>query len=231
MCKLSENTNTYHQYGGKNQNEENMTNLVIGQCEQVEANLPKSQFGGVFQAIGDTSDNKSVGHGNDFHSMVYTQSDVHPTWTPKSACQKESSPIPHSTSSQSNPKAEHHWSDDGTCTLDQNVNDQSITECAMPDSPAADLSSAASILHDAENHNSNNICGGIGSGSDGNATSAVVGNNNFESSTDNNHFDGLRGTKSGVPSQREAALTKFRLKRKDRCYDKKVMLQPCYYCF
>jgi pseudo-response regulator 5 len=39
---------------------------------------------------------------------------------------------------------------------------------------------------------------------------------------DNFNRDGFRGIDSLRSSQREAALTKFRLKRKDRCYEKKV---------
>lgn len=231
--KLSENTNTSHQYGGKNQNQEKITTLVIGQSGQVEAKLLNSQLG-FFPTTGVTSDNKSMGHGDDFHSMFYTQSSVHPTWTPKSVCQKESSPFPTSISSQSNPKSHnsehHHWSDDATYTSDQNANDQSNIDCAMHDSPATGQSSDTNFYRDAANHSSSGVCGGIGSGSDGNATSAVVRKNNLESFMDNDHYsyDVLRGTDSHRTSQREAALTKFRLKRKDRCYEKKV-LKPCYY--
>lgn len=37
--------------------------------------------------------------------------------------------------------------------------------------------------------------------------------------------DGFNGISARHSSQRDAALTKFRLKRKDRCYDKKVRYQ------
>jgi hypothetical protein len=81
-----------------------------------------------------------------------------------------------------------------------------------------------------ENCNTSGVCEeGIGSGSDGNAPSAVVGKNNVENSMNNDHYDGLRGTNSHRTSQREAALTKFRLKRKDRCYDKKVLQPQCHH--
>lgn len=186
------------------------------QSGQVDAKLPNSLLE-FFPATGSTFDNKSIGHGNVFHSMFYIES-------PKSVCQKESSSFPTSISSQSNPKNQNsERSDDATySTCDQNVNDQSTVDCAMHNSPASGQSSGTSFYHDAVNHNASGVCEGTGSGSDGNAPS-VVGNNNFESSMNNDHYDGLRGTNSHRTSQREAALTKFRLKRKDRCYEKKVL--------
>ncbi|KAI5421951.1 hypothetical protein KIW84_045414 [Lathyrus oleraceus] len=57
---------------------------------------------------------------------------------------------------------------------------------------------------------------------DGNTPQSVLGKNHLESSISNNHYDEPRGANSYHTSQREATLLKFRLKRKDRCYDKKV---------
>lgn len=209
--KLSENTNTSHEFG--------VTTLVLGQSGQVEPKLPNSQLG-FFFAGGVTSDHKSTGHGI-VSPMFYTQSSVHPILTPKQVYQKESSPFPPSTSSHSDPESRnlecHHRSDDSTYTSDHNVNDQSKLDCSRHDSPI-DCSGAY---------------GSTGSGSDGNDTSAaVVAKNNPESCIDSCHhsYDGFRGTDSHHTSQREEALTKFRLKRKNRCYEKKV-LQPCYSCY
>lgn len=214
--KSSENVNTTHQYDGKKQKQENITYLVIGQSGQVDTKC-QLEF---FPATGATSDNKSMEHDNVLHSMFNAQSGMHPTWTPKSVFQKESSPFPTSISSHSNPKSQnsepHHWSDDATYTCDQSNND-----CAMHDSPS-NGQSCTSFYHDSESHNASGVCEGLGSVSDGNAPSAIVGKNNLESSMNNDHHDGLRDTSSHRTSQREAALTKFRLKRKDRCYDKKV---------
>lgn len=58
---------------------------------------------------------------------------------------------------------------------------------------------------------------------DGDATPAAssVRRSVSESVNDN----GLGGKDSNCCNQREAALLKFRLKRKDRCYDKKVRYQ------
>ncbi|XP_027352936.1 two-component response regulator-like APRR3 isoform X3 [Abrus precatorius] len=227
--QLSENTNISHQFWGKNQNQEKITGLIIGQSGQVDPKLPNSQPR-FFPATGVNSDHKFSGQGNVFPSMILAQSGVHPIWTPKPVCQKESSPFPTSTSSQSNPESHNserrHWSDDATYTTDQNANDQSNLDCGTHESPAAGQSSSTSFYHDAANHNSSGTYGSLGCRSDGNATSALVAKDNPESFIDSGQrsYDGFRGTDSHI-NQREAALTKFRLKRKDRCYEKKVRYQ------
>ncbi|MED6158640.1 hypothetical protein PIB30_034582 [Stylosanthes scabra] len=229
--KSSENTDTYHQHGDKIQNTQNMTTLVA-QTGQIEPKSPNNQLG-FFCAVGVSSDHNPTGHGNAFPSMPCAQSAVHPVWTPKPVSQKENSPFPTSASSHSNPETDnserHRWSDDATNTSDQNVNDQSKLDCVRHDFAAAGQSASTSFY--LENHNSSGAYGSIGSGSDANATSAVVTKNNPESFADSSQpsHDGFRGTDSHRSSEREAALTKFRLKRKERCYEKKV-LQPCCDC-
>ncbi|KAI5423694.1 hypothetical protein KIW84_030060 [Lathyrus oleraceus] len=229
--KLSENTNTTYQCDGKNQKEESNTNLVIGQSVQVDAKFLNSQHEFFPATTGDTSDNKSMEHDNVFHSISNAQSGMNPTCTPKSMFQKESSPFPTSISSHSNPKSQnseaHQWSDDTTYTCDRNKNDQSNIDCAMHDSPSNGQNCGTSFYHDAENRNTSGVSEGTGSRSDGNTPQSVVGKNHLESSISNDHYDEPRGANSYHTSQREAALLKFRLKRKDRCYDKKV-LQPIF---
>ena len=62
------------------------------------------------------------------------------------------------------------------------------------------------------------------SGNDGHATSAIVSKNTSDGFSDSgcHNYDGFRVTDSHHSSQREAALVKFRLKRKERCFEKKV---------
>ncbi|KAK7338156.1 hypothetical protein VNO77_18756 [Canavalia gladiata] len=231
--KLSECTNASHQYGGKNQNQEKVITLVIGPSGQIDTKLPNS-LPGFYPAIGITSDHKSTGHGDVFPSTHNAQSGVHPIWAPKPVCQKQSSPFPTSTSSLSNPESHnsecHHWSDDATYTSDQNVNVERNVDCETHESPATGQSSGTNFYHDAANHDSSAVCGSFDCGSDGNvnATSTAVAKDNHECFIDSGHrgnYDGSRGTDSHRTSQREAALTKFRLKRKDRCYEKKVRYQ------
>ena len=112
-------------------------------------------------------------------------------------CQKESSPFPTSTSSQSNPQSHnserHHWLEDATHASDQNVNDQSNLECETHDSPAASQSAGPSFFHDTANHNSSGVYR-----SDGNATSAKVAKESHEIFIDSGQrsYDGFIGTDS-----------------------------------
>nr|KYP38831.1 Two-component response regulator-like APRR5 [Cajanus cajan] len=148
------------QYGGSNQNLENMISTVIGQNGQVKPKLSNSQCG-LLPVSGVISNLNSKGHGNVFPS-------VH-------------------------------------------------------DSPAAERS----LCHETANHVSISAYGSMESANDGNATSAIVSNNNPEGFSDSgcHNYDGFRVTDSHHSSQREAALTKFRLKRKERCFEKKVRYQ------
>ncbi|XP_019432880.1 PREDICTED: two-component response regulator-like PRR95 isoform X1 [Lupinus angustifolius] len=230
--KLSENTYTSHQYCGKNENQESIATLVIGQSEQIEPKLQNSQH--VFFPIAEvTLDHKSKGHGNSFSSMFFTQSSVHPMMTPEQVYLKENSPFPTSTSPRSNSESHniecHNSLDRATNTSDQNVNDQSKLDCTMNDSPTASQSAGTGFNHNAANHNSSGAYGSsIGSGSDRNDTSsAVIVKNNPQSFDDSCHhsYDGFKEIDYHRTSQREAALAKFRLKRKDRCFDKKVRYQ------
>ncbi|XP_058776371.1 uncharacterized protein LOC131650687 [Vicia villosa] len=233
--KLSENTNTTYQCDGKNQKEESNTYLVIGQSVQDDAKFMNRQHEFFSANTGDTSDNKSMEHDTVLNSISNAQSDTNPTWKPKSMFQKESSPFPTSISSHSNPKSQnseaHQWSDNTTYTCDQNKNDQSNIDCSMHESPSNGQSCGTSFYHDAENRNTSGVCEGTGSRSDGNALLSVVRKNHLESSISNDHYGELRGANSHCTSHREATLTTFRLKRKDICYDKKVLQPPRFHCF
>ncbi|XP_061340885.1 two-component response regulator-like PRR95 [Gastrolobium bilobum] len=220
------------QYGGSNQKQENMTTTVLGRCGQVTPNISHRQYGPL-PVIGVTSNLKPKGHIKVFTSVFCEQSGVHPIWNQKPVCQKESSPFPTSTSSHSNPESHnsdqhHHWSDDATCTsLKQNLNDKSNLDHVRHDSPAAGQNADTSLCHDAANLINSIAYGSIGSGNDGNATSPMVAMNDPENFSDSgcHYYDGFRLTNSRCSSHRDAALTKFRLKRKGRCYEKKVRYQ------
>ena len=86
--------------------------------------------------------------------------------------------------------------------------------------------SASSSLCNGVSHLSSSVHGSICNRNDGNPTpsGAVVRTTVSESV----NYDGLpsndqlKGMDSHHSAQREAALLKFRLKRKDRCFEKKV---------
>ncbi|KAH1149510.1 hypothetical protein GYH30_043854 [Glycine max] len=206
------------QYDDSNQNLENMISTVIGQY-------------GLLPVSGVISKLKSEGHGHVFTSVFYAQSGIHPMLSPKPVCQNESSPFPTSTSSQSNPESHcsdqpHDCSNDATC-LDQNVKDNTDSDHARHESPAADQSAGNNLCHDAANHVNSSAYGSMDSGNDGHATSAIVSKNTSDGFSDSgcHNYDGFRVTDSHRSSQREAALVKFRLKRKERCFEKKVRYQ------
>ncbi|KAF7843817.1 two-component response regulator-like PRR95 isoform X1 [Senna tora] len=226
---------TSHQYSGTNHSHENVTATAIGQCGR-ELQSPNSQIE-PSPDTGITSDHKSTGYGHLFPSTSYAQSGVHTIWNPKPVNRKESSPSPFPTSNsfQSNPGSHnsergYHRSDDATNTsLDQTVHEKSNLDSLTQDPPATDQSTNNSLCHETANNNQNNNTSACKytSRSDGNATSAAIGESNPESFGDSaeHNYDGFIGIDSHRPSPREAALTKFRMKRKDRCYEKKVRYQ------
>ncbi|KAI4355316.1 hypothetical protein L6164_004101 [Bauhinia variegata] len=227
--KLSGNDIDTSRYGGKNPGHENMTSPVVGQSVQTEVQLPNGQHGSFPASTAVTSDHMSSENGHVLPSVFYTQSGGHPIWSPKPVYKKENSPLPTSSSFQSNPESHnseqcYHWSDDATySSIDQTVDDKSNLDSVRHDSPAAGKNTSNSLCHDTANH----INSSAYSGSDGNTTSAMVVENIHEKFSENgrHNSDGLRGMDSHRGSQREAALTKFRLKRKDRCFEKKVRYQ------
>lgn len=207
-----------------------MISTVIDQYGQVKPNLSSSQCG-MLPVSGVISDLKSKGHGNVFTSVFYAPSGTHPVWSPKPVCQNEGSPFPTSTSSQSNAESHHsdqyHDCSNDATGLNQNVKEDTDLDQARHDSPAAAESAGNSLCHDASYHVNSSAYGSMDSGNDGLATSAIVSKNNPEGFSDSvcHNYDGSRATDCYRTSQREAALTKFRLKRKERCFEKKV-LQP-----
>lgn len=96
-------------------------------------------------------------------------------------------------------------------------------------SPVAGQSASSSLCNGVVSHLSSSVHGGICNRNDGNPTSngAVVRTTAPESVNDEglSNNDALKGMDSHHSTQREAALMKFRLKRKDRCFEKKVRYQ------
>ncbi|KAK7389736.1 hypothetical protein VNO78_25026 [Psophocarpus tetragonolobus] len=222
-------TENCDQYGGSNQNPENMINTVIGQYG-LGPKLANSQCG-LLPVSGFISDLRSKEHGHVFTPVFYAQSGIQPIWSSKPVCQHESSPFPTSTSSQSYPEShksdQHHDCSYVATCLNQNVKDETNLDHARHDSPTADQCAGNSLCHDAANHVNNSAFRSVDSGNDGNATSAMVSKSYPEGFSDSDcpNYDGFRVADSHHASQREAALSKFRLKRKERCFEKKVRYQ------
>ncbi|XVF33079.1 hypothetical protein REPUB_Repub17cG0137300 [Reevesia pubescens] len=214
---------------------ENLTTPVTGQSE---AMFPSTQLG-LIPVPGVRMD-MYAGCNNVFPHVYHSQSDLPPEWSPKPAGQREYSPFPVSTSVHSNPDVHdseqgYHRSDEATnCSIDQTLREQNKQEpvgelrCS---SPIADQSACSSLCNDVANKEKSSTHGGVSSRSNASASAtfapAVDKGTTTESFNDSNFFvhDGLKGLDTHRSSQREAALTKFRLKRKDRCFEKKVRYQ------
>ncbi|GAU33602.1 hypothetical protein TSUD_359820 [Trifolium subterraneum] len=184
-----------------------------------------------------------------FNTGLLADNVFHHTWTSKPNCQRESSPFPSSSSSQSNPES-HNSDHHHNCSYDVNYNfrNQDAAEKidldhVVHDSPTAGQGFGNELCH-ASNHI--NGSGDVGraasnavtknasnhindSGNVGRAASNAVTMNSRSSSDGRcykhdyyDYDDEFRSSDSQRSSQREAALTRFRLKRKERCFGKKV---------
>ncbi|KAI9093877.1 hypothetical protein K1719_026875 [Acacia pycnantha] len=231
-CTEISGIDTSYRYGGENHTQENTIPLVLHQSGQVGAQVPNSHPGSS-PATGVTSDHTFSRYENVEPSIFYTQSGAHLTWSSKSVSQKENSPFPATTSFLSNAESHnseqhHHWSDASCASLDKKTGcDESYLDLTMHDYPGAHQNNGVSLCRDTPNHINDGSYGSIGSIREGDHTSSVVIEKTLESFSDNGYhdYDEYRGAESLRPSQREAALTKFRLKRKDRCFEKKVRYQ------
>ncbi|OMO82360.1 hypothetical protein COLO4_23051 [Corchorus olitorius] len=216
------------------------TTPVMGQSELT---FPSSQIGPI-PVPRVRSDDMYTGCNNVSQHVYHAQPGLPPAWSPKPAGQREYSPFPMSTSVHSTPDVNdseqvYHRSDEVTnCSIDHNDREQDKQEpvgeqrCS---SPTADQSACSSLCNGGGNHENSSVHGGVSSRSDASASASASANfaaaidkgTTTENFNDSNFFihEGLKGMDSHRSSQREAALTKFRLKRKDRCFEKKVRYQ------
>ena len=226
----AQNINSISQrHGASLSGNQDMTIPIIGQSGKAELAYPSPRHGLIPVRRG-MLDNISTEYGHDLPPLYYTQS---------SAAWSQQSPYPLSTSIHSNPdihdsEKNHRCSDETTYnSVDQNDHQQNNKEHVdevRHDSPAAGQSTGG-LCNDAVIHNKSSAYESFGSRDDGNAKEKAMAQENLNDG-DNFNRDGFRGIDSLRSSQREAALTKFRLKRKDRCYEKKVCATYCIsrYC-
>lgn len=234
--QLSENATGSSQPCGvaSNNIRENLTSLAMNQSGQAETPFPRPHLG-FYPVPGVRFENTSAGYSHVFPSIFYSQSSLPPAWSPKSPCPPEHSPFPICTSVHSNHDihdSEQGYQRSGEITnnsIEQTVREQNEVECLEEfrhSSPAAGQSTNSSLCNGLANNNSSGTYGGVGCRVDGNASSEIEKGTASKNVNEGTLFihDGFRGIGSNRSSQRQAALTKFRLKRKDRCYEKKVYL-------
>lgn len=201
-----------------------MTTSVIRQSRQVGLKLPRDPLG-MITVSGVRYDGIGDGYNHVFPSMFYSQSGLPPAWNSKPACQQDQSPFPSNTSVKSNPEIQspgqaRHFSDETA----KNSSDLAVFE--------------EHYLNPVKEHRHGSTAAGRSIGRVCNGPYAFSKSTACESSSSRKDetatvleswsesglsHNGSRGMDSLRSSQREAALTKFRLKRKDRCFEKKVL--------
>ncbi|XP_068650105.1 two-component response regulator-like APRR9 [Aristolochia californica] len=132
----------------------------------------------------------------------------------------------HSNQEEHHTEESHHLHDQNTCkSIYRPVprNDQLESEGMRHDVFVNAQSGSSGLCNRSKSYLNSSGCGSVCDGSNKNITPATAA----ESGTDEGPFtnDGVMVVDYRWSSQREAALTKFRLKRKDRCFEKKVRYQ------
>ncbi|KAH9731225.1 Two-component response regulator-like PRR95 [Citrus sinensis] len=208
---------------------ENMTSLVMGQSEQAAVAFAGPHLGFI-PVPGVRFDNIFAGYSHIFPSIFYTKSGLQPAWSPNSSHQKEHHRFPISASVHSNPDVHDSEQVYGrTGEINHNSVDQTVCEQSKGrpleqlrhGSPAGNQSSNSGLCNGLANNSSSGTYSRIdrnSSSAKASGTGTVPQNLNGCTLFIHDRFNGISARHS---SQRDAALTKFRLKRKDRCYDKK----------
>lgn len=184
----------------------------------ISATLPSTGFdGGVYS-----------GYGAAWPKLAYASAGPLPQQSPKSATQQET--IFHMYSpDQSNVKTHDHQQYNHKYTdgivHHQRHNVESLDDSRRFSVPAQSFTS--SLCNSSSSNFNSSGCGSVCDGSNGNETAALPTGVTKEHGNDMGALiaDKVNGSDTHCSSQREAALHKFRLKRKDRCFDKKVRYQ------
>lgn len=170
--------------------------------------------------------NMCTSYGSVFPPIFCKQSGASQTPSPSSASQPELNPLHQSTfeskSEQIYDQFGQNTNDSTNPTLQKHDHRLDSLEDQGHISPATDQSASSSFCNGAVSH-LKSMGYGSTSGSNSNVDQVAIVRAAPESK---NEGVFTQNTTSHRSVQREAALTKFRLKRKDRCYEKKV----CYYC-
>lgn len=170
-------------------------------------------------------DGEYTGYGAAWPQLLYTSIGALPLQSPKSVIQQES--IFHIYSSdQSNVKSHEYqqYNRKHTGRQEQQHNVESFDDSRHFSVPSTTQSFTTSLCHSSSSNFNSSGCGSVCDGSNGNETAAPITGATAEHVNDMGVSmpDRVNGSDAHCSSQREAALNKFRLKRKDRCFDKKV---------
>lgn len=191
--------------------------LVAGQSAHPEVSFLSPQLG-LIPVTGVNHDDKCSGNGQFLRSLFNVQSSLSPLWSPVPESQREK--FLFATNNASDHSDIHHFEEASNKSIGQTKqvqNNMELEEDLKPSSLAADPSNGA-VDH----------VNGYAHGRSDESTITVEADEKdssaLQSLNDNGHLvqERFRGMDSVRISQREAALAKFRMKRKDRCFEKKV---------
>ncbi|KAL2490211.1 putative two-component response regulator-like APRR9 [Abeliophyllum distichum] len=169
-----------------------------------------------------------------YPSMYFPQSNILPFWSPKSQHEQPQPPNPpsssiHSTSEVCNLEPVLQLHDSMKNPVEQTVQADDKFETVPPIVNGCSPPKSSTLCSGVASNLSSKGCGSICDKSEGNemSTPTIAIDTLSESVNDSNVpiHDGPRETSSYRISEREAALIKFRLKRKARCYEKTVRYQ------
>lgn len=205
--------------------QEDLITTVVSRYGQAEAAVPGSQLG-LIPLAGLSLDTLWP---NYIPHELCTKSDLAPTSSQNSngRCDLSCLPLNWSLHSGSENQNDRTMISDHTVQEDDNISGPTNGE---RDSPFLDLSAASGSYCGAVDKLNSSVCGSICSTVDNSNfnPSAAVTKSVGTGSLSYSHTlvrEGVTCMDSHSASQREAALQKFRLKRKDRCFDKKVRYQ------
>ncbi|XP_043723473.1 two-component response regulator-like PRR95 [Telopea speciosissima] len=225
-------------HGSLNKFQESATSSV-GQSDPAETVLQCQQRGVIPVPVPITGmrlDGLSACYATVLPHMFYSQSGQLPLWGQSSGSHQEPTTVCLNLSRQSNPEIQYELvsriqDQNADSSTNQTLHGQELNVEALEDpgeiSPLTGQSANSSIYNGARSHLNSSGCGSVCNGTNGNATAVVAARATAESRSGESLFvhDRVEGMDPNRSTQREAALTKFRLKRKDRCYEKKVRYQ------
>ncbi|CAK9143990.1 unnamed protein product [Ilex paraguariensis] len=209
--------------------QENMTTTVGSQSRQSKAAFPGSQLSFI-PTTRERFDSLCAYHGHMFPPILHTHSVFPPVWSSKSAGQL--APLLMSDSLHS--VSDINNSIQGNHTFDETINHsagQTVQQEDINVEPAEVLTPGligdSGFFDGVRSNLTNGVCENICDTVDGNATPAASVSRGIisEAAVNDSHLivqDELKRLDSLCSTQREVALLKFRLKRKDRCHEKKV---------
>ncbi|KAJ9174349.1 hypothetical protein P3X46_017380 [Hevea brasiliensis] len=224
--KLSSNVSDYNSDTPGPATERNNASLATGQTKESEIASSCGQqrvFPIQIPVNGISFNNLCTSYGSTFPPIFCKQSGASTIVSPSSGSQLEPSPKVnpfHQSSFKSNSELHNQFGQTPNDSTNLSLQKQDHKLDSLEDrghiSPATDQSATSSFCNGAASHL--NMGYGSTSGSNSNVDQVAM----IRAAAERKNEGVLQNANSYRSIQREAALSKFRMKRKDRCYEKKV---------